>query len=146
MSSNKVERTCLCKERRNPASPSSIHLDVCGSCVCFRLQMRPTPTHNSAQASQIKAFPLNPLWHPSQLSLNPGTAWELGRTFAPAAELRAAAPRLWFDMCVSQRLEFLSTWGRGNEAVGPRAEKRCNKYQGDTHSWLKSGHIGWPGT
>lgn len=78
----KVERTCLCKERG--AGFGIIHLDACRSwpravsgrvkLVCFRLQMRPTRAHNSVQASQIKAFPLNPLWHPSQISLNPNMA------------------------------------------------------------------------
>lgn len=129
---------------------SIIHLDACRSLaacslvVCFRLHMHPTRTHNSAQTSQIKAFPLNP---PPSIPtfIKPWYGLKLGWLFALSSTKLTLIICGWTCVFVDWGwgVEFFSIWEQGNEAVDGELRKECNKYEGNTHSWFKVGHIGW---
>lgn len=123
MCSNKDERTCLCEASSIWTSAVSGRLSVSG------LQMRPSPTHNSVQASQIKAFPLNPLWHPSQLSLEPHTAQS-----SAAACAAGWARRHSTAASVAQSVRVVDIPPSADEEMRPRREEE--------HSWPQRGHTG----
>ena len=88
--------------------------------------MRPTRAHNSLQASQIKAFPLNPPLTSIPNFIKPQYGLGLGRALALSSATLGGAVSGWTRVLVGlgEKLEFRDIWERGNEAAGRRAENR----------------------
>lgn len=118
--------------------PRAVLLSVSGS-ICIRLE--PIIQHRPPRSRHF-------LWTPPPsipTFIKPWYGLKLGWLFALSSTKLTLIICGWTCVFVDWGwgVEFFSIWEQGNEAVDGELRKECNKYEGNTHSWFKVGHIGW---